>query len=353
LVLPLLFQQKLSESLLFSSSDSIVLYLFYSRSEDEEYLFDSFGSRSRSLRNRCSLLHHTPISRANQKQTQAGCRGPACLGPCEVTKVQALTPPASIARGDTIQITWPRNNHAGGFVRYAWAPFDQSDDMAVFDSNEQLYTCFEIGSSCGPSDPTNPNGGDDGAQLNCGYSLVVPGYLTDGKWTMQWAWFGGAFTLGDYYGCVDYNVAGGPSSNKQGSYFKGGDYSNPNQPVCKYFSTDRLHNCINEPCNAPNANKPGENVGAPFNIAIGAPPDDNGGSSDSERDIPCQSNSDCPSGVCQVNNICYRKSRGGLDAGGIAALFFAFLFVALVAIAVIFVIMNKTEWRNWKPFSKK
>jgi len=292
-----------------------------------------------------------PISRANQRQTQSGCRGPACLGPCEVTKVQALTLPASIARGDSIQVQWPRNNHAGGFVRYAWAPFDSSDDMSVFDNNAQVYTCFEIGTSdCGSSDPTNPNGGDDGNQFNCGFTLTVPGYLTDGKWTLQWAWFGGAFTLGDYYSCVDYNVAGGPSSAQQGPYFLGGDYSNPtNTGVCKWFNTDRLHVCVNEPC--ANPIKAGENVGPVYNVAVGTPQNLAGSSSDSNAPTPCTVNSDCPSGVCQVNNFCYKKS-GGLDGGGIAALFFAFLFVIIVAIAVLFVFVNKTEWRNWRPFKR-
>jgi len=299
----------------------------------------------------------TPISRANQRQTQAGCRGPGCLGPCEVSKVQALTPAAAIARGDTISVTWPRNNHAGGFVRYAWATFDNSDDPTAFDSGAQLFTCFEIGTDCKPSDPSTPNGGDTGAQFICTKDIVVPGYLTDGKWTFQWAWFGGAFTLGDYYGCVDYNVAGGPSADKQDAYFTGGDYANPgNNGVCKFFNTDRLHNCVNEPCNNPNL--PGENTGPPFQVAIGTPPPSSGiDEQDSDVDIPCQINSDCPTGVCQIDNICYKKGSskegGGLDAGGIAALFFAFLFILLVVSFVIFVVVNKSEWGNWRPFNRR
>jgi len=291
----------------------------------------------------------TPISRANQRQTETGCRGPACLGPCEVPLAQALTPAATASRGDSITLTWPRNNHAGGFVRFAWAPTANSDDMTQFDNNAQVFTCFEIGPGglCAPSDPTDPNGGDTGGQYNCGYTLTVPGYLTDGKWTLQWAWFGGAFTLGDYYSCVDYTISGGSSSSEQGAYFLGGDYADPtNTNVCKFFNTDRLHNCVDEPCNNPNL--PGQNTGAPYNVAIGTPP--NLGSSDSEN-IPCTNNTDCPSGICQVNNLCFVGSHG-LDAGGIAALFFAFLFVILVGIAVLFVIVNKSEWNNWRPFKR-
>jgi len=204
----------------------------------------------------CTIGHSyvtSPISRSNQRQSQSGCRGAACLGPCDVPLSRMTRAAINVARGDTITVQWPRNNHAGGFIRFAWAPTSQSDSHTAFDSNVQRITCHEVG-GCGPSNPSDPNGGDsgpgDGSSRACTVTLTVPPHLTDGAWTLQWAWFGGAFALGDYYSCVDYRVSGGAAGSFTPS-FVGGDYSYPGQQKCKFFNTDKLHRCINEPCDNP------------------------------------------------------------------------------------------------------
>jgi len=224
----------------------------------------------------CALVYGhsyvtSPTSRSNQKQTNTGCRGPACLGPCDVPMSRASSNPTTITRGQSINIQWPRNNHAGGFIRFAWAPTSQSDSASVFDNGVQEIHCHEIG-GCHPDDPNNPNGGDsgpaDGSSRACQVSITVPSYLTDGAWTLQWAWFGGAFALGDYYSCVDYKVSGGVAIGaKANAVFYGGDYTYPGQKKCKFFNTDRLHQCVNEPCNNP-VYPSSEQSGPAFGVAI-------------------------------------------------------------------------------------
>jgi len=195
-----------------------------------------------------------PTSRSDQTQSNTGCRGPACLGPCDVPLNKARTPALNVQRGQSLNPQWPRNNHAGGFIRFAWAPTAQSDDRSVFNGNVAEIHCHEVG-GCGPSNPSDPNGGDtnpaDGSHGACSTNITVPLYLTNGLWTLQWAWFGGAFSLGDYYSCVDVKVTGGPSGVQQSAVFYGGDFSNPGKPVCKFFNTDRLGACVNEPCDNP------------------------------------------------------------------------------------------------------
>jgi len=207
----------------------------------------------------CGVSGHSyvtsPISRSDQAQSESGCRGPACLGPCDVPLAQKTRTSISTSRGESITIQWPRNNHAGGFIRFAWAPTSQSDTASVFDNNVQQINCHEVG-GCGPSDPSDPNGGDSGTASGtvspCQTSIAVPSTLTDGDWTLQWAWFGGAFALGDYYSCVDYIVSGGVAVTSSFTpVFQGGDYTYPGQQKCKFFNTNRLHVCIDEPCNAP------------------------------------------------------------------------------------------------------
>jgi len=197
----------------------------------------------------------SPTSRSNQKQSTTGCRGPNCLGPCDVPLSQARTAPVTIARGASINVQWPRNNHAGGFIRFAWAQTSGSDVHANFDAGVQQITCHEVG-GCKADNAADPNGGDsnpaDGSRNPCQVSIKVPLHLTAGKWTLQWAWFGGAFALGDYYSCVDYAISGGPTGPKVDAVFIPGDATYPaNQGKCKFFNTDRLHKCVNEPCNSP------------------------------------------------------------------------------------------------------
>jgi len=211
-----------------------------------------------------------PTTRTNQKQSNAGCRGPTCLGPCDAPLSSARTAAVTIARGASINVQWPRNNHAGGFIRLAWTSTAGSDIHANFDAGVQEIVCHENG-GCYPDDPNAPNGGDsgpaDGSSRACSTSITVPLHLTDGQWTLQWAWFGGAFALGDYYSCVDYIIAGGPSGAKLDAVFKGGDYTYPGQSKCKFFNTDRLHQCVNEPCNNPVYTPSQEQAGPAFGFS--------------------------------------------------------------------------------------
>jgi len=289
----------------------------------------------------------SPATRGGLETVQNGCKGPACLGPCEVPTSQAGVS-TTVQRGDTLTVNWPRNNHAGGFIRFAWAPFTESDTMSSFDNNAQVYKCFEIG--CGAADPSNPNGGDlgkpDGSYLPCGTTLQVPGYLTDGQWTLQWAWYGGSFVAGDYYACMDFNVLSGEASAQEGPVFEGGDYGNPTNPdVCKFFNTDELHVCVDEPCLS-GIPYPGEHIGAPAAISISTP---SGGSSSDTENTKCQKNSDCKSGVCESSGVCYKKPFE-LGSGGKAAIVFA-VFVLVVVLAVVaFFIINKKEVPYMVPF---
>jgi len=212
-----------------------------------------------------------PISRTDQTQSNAGCRGPACLGPCDTPLADATRTPILISRGAEISAQWPRNNHAGGFIRFSWAPTSQSDTMSVFDNNVQQINCHEVG-GCYPDDPTNPNGGDsgpaDGSSRACTSNFTVPLALTDGLWTLQWAWFGGAFALGDYFSCVDYQISGGPTGSSVSPIYVGGDYTYPGQAKCKFFNTNAIHKCVDEPCSNPGPiyTASAEEAGAPISL---------------------------------------------------------------------------------------
>jgi len=240
-----------------------------------------------------------PTSRSNQKQTTTGCRGPACLGPCDISRSATTRAPITIQRGATINPQWPRNNHAGGFIRFAWAQTSQSDSASAFDNGVNSIYCHEIG-GCKPDNPSDPNGGDsapsDGSFQPCQTSITVPLHLTDGTWTLQWAWFGGAFALGDYYSCVDYQISGGPTGSQLAAVYHGGDYSNPGANVCKFFNTDRLHRCVNEPCDNPVYALNAQQTGPAFGVGASASSSSSTSTSTSSRSSTSSSSTTTSSG---------------------------------------------------------
>ena len=133
-----------------------------------------------------------PVTRSNQRFTRTGCKGPVCTGPCDapLAKAGQIAPAVKINRGDTIDLKWPRNNHAGGFIRVAWAPTAQSDSHDAFNKNVQFWTCHEMTcrSNIFPEDPLGDDKDNDTSE-KCTASVKVPPQFADGKYTLQWTWY--------------------------------------------------------------------------------------------------------------------------------------------------------------------
>lgn len=73
----------------------------------------------------------------------------------------------------------------------------------------------------------------------------------------------------------------------------------------------------------------------------------NGNSTNSEQ--PCTANTDCSSGVCQMNGFCLKKSSS-LGSSGIAAIVFAGLVVLVILVVVGFFAVNRKEVPYMVPF---
>jgi len=306
-----------------------------------------------------------PIDRSNQAQSETGCRVEAPENCSVCDSPTPMASPTTIQRGQTLQLHWARNNHPGGFIRISWAPTTSSHSASVFDSNVQLYMCFEIpATACLPTAGAQDDATDYPglSQTACGASITVPTYLTDGAWTLQWAWFGGYSILGDYYSCVDYMVSGGSSVTAYpGAYFTGSDRANPtNTNICLFRNTDRIGECYKEPCSNPiftlgvaqtGAPTDRNGIAVPIGAPTGAPPSSSGSSAPAP--VACTNDTQCTSGICESTGFCYvSSSKGGLGAGGAAALFFAFFFLVIIVAAVGFLYINRSEWSNWKLFNK-
>ncbi|KNE59600.1 hypothetical protein AMAG_03858 [Allomyces macrogynus ATCC 38327] len=139
--------------------------------------------------------------------------------PCGFVPKAGARPTANVyARGQPVPVSWSRNNHPAGFVRFAIIPFDSDNTFANFEQNTVLYTCHE--STCRSGDARDLNGPDPipGTPDSnpCNATVTLPAYLKDGQYTMQWMWFSGASYYGqpdrglsDWYGCHDFTVRGG------------------------------------------------------------------------------------------------------------------------------------------------
>ncbi|KAJ2489496.1 hypothetical protein IWW37_003959 [Coemansia sp. RSA 2050] len=198
-----------------------------------------------------------PPSRGNTKWWGTCAAGAGCKGPCDSPKADApfnnnYVPKKYIQRGQQLDVGWKRLNHPGGFVRLAMVPFNQSDSWSAFNDNVLKYTCYET--NCGPSDPNHKlfgylNGPGDGP---CSTTVTVPSNIPDNTAvTLQWIWYGGGIyygepdaSFGEYYGCSDLIVNGGPFSDvKLVATFAGGDATYPNSDVCKYWGSNKVGDC--------------------------------------------------------------------------------------------------------------
>lgn len=210
-------------------------------------LAHSYLTQPRGRRNKDTC---TGIAPSFHYQTGLNCKGISGLpGPCEYTK-GSPSPRITVQRGQELDIRWTRNNHNGGFVRFAWSKWEDSDLYSSFDNGIQKYACAENGpghngAQC-KGDAANGLGNDSQGEdgLSCGTTLHVPLYLTDGNWVLQWAYYG---VFSDYWSCVDYTVSGGPTGPRAPVFFQGGDFLNPGKNVCEFCHTDRLYQVLYEP----------------------------------------------------------------------------------------------------------
>ncbi|KAJ2853037.1 hypothetical protein J3B02_003316 [Coemansia erecta] len=203
-----------------------------------------------------SMLSNPP-SRGNTKWWGTCAAGAGCKGPCDSPKADSpfnsiYNPKRYIQRGQELDVGWKRLNHPGGFVRLAMVPFNQSDSWSAFNDNVLKYTCYET--NCGPADPNNMEFGkyNGPGSAPCSTTVTVPKNIPDNTAvTLQWIWYGGGVyyaqpdaSFGEYYGCSDMIVVGGPySDEKPAAAFQGGDYTYPNSGMCKYWGSNKVGDC--------------------------------------------------------------------------------------------------------------
>ncbi|TMW60453.1 hypothetical protein Poli38472_000495 [Pythium oligandrum] len=195
-----------------------------------------------------------PVSRETAPQVDMdGTIGCPNKNPGQSTSFQA---------GESIDVSWWRNNHIGGFIRWAIIPKGQEESGANFDKNVFYYTCRESGESCKPNMPGKPYKKDgapgdnsryswdytDAHKIPCGDKIKLPDWLAKGDYVLQWTWFGAGSSFDNfgwaevtYRSCADIKITtDGTKSKPTCPTFVGGDRVTKNENMtadqCFYYS---------------------------------------------------------------------------------------------------------------------
>lgn len=136
-----------------------------------------------------------------------------CPGPCPVRDLKASPPVQTWARGQTVPLRWFRNNHEGGFVRWALVTPDKVNDQAAHNAGAFAYGCYSVGRyTCTAAEKATHCGADN---TGSGHRIEaqVPTHLPDGEYVLGWVWYGGFnhpnIEFSDYVDCARVRIAGG------------------------------------------------------------------------------------------------------------------------------------------------
>ncbi|RLN91260.1 hypothetical protein BBJ28_00002675 [Nothophytophthora sp. Chile5] len=174
-------------------------------------------------------------------------------GACDSDQPGTVT---EFSAGQEIDVQWTRNNHIGGFIRFALAP---SDDVShdSLDAGAFFYVCREV--NCDLKECTDDFCGDDPGsadnEIKCGTTITLPEYLESGDYVLQWTWFAAGssyghigWTTGNYRTCADIRLTTSGNATETGKpacpTFVGGDrvteMESKGDDQCFYFDTNDL-----------------------------------------------------------------------------------------------------------------
>lgn len=171
-----------------------------------------------------------------------------CGGPCPNSEFRAdssaANPAAIYRRGGRYEVRWTRNNHEGGFIRWALVPVAQMYEHSAHSRNAFHWSCWAINRfQCGEMDKYRDCDFDRRGEAFRDW-LTIPAVFPDGDYMLGWTWYGGGEGdtghFGDYYDCSFVRVQGGaPLAKTHKPTFAGG--------AC-LATVNRLGVCKREPC---------------------------------------------------------------------------------------------------------
>lgn len=259
-----------------------------------------------------------------------GCIGTECTNACPTlhatSSISSTSPAATWSRAETLNLTWARNNHHGGFASFSMVPARHIHNVTMHNRFTLFHTCWEAGEHrCAPYEDC----GTDQARLAYQSTMKVPSVFPDGIYALRFVWYGGLHFkrhhghFADYASCSFIRVHGGGqvTSAPFSPFFTPGHGRHIRRGKCE-ASADAIGQCGNAPC----VNRTmftaiprrfsyrGENV--PYCDAdlrpLMRPRPVAAGSTEAEPDAICKQNVCCPAscGQCGGRRCVYRPGGG-------------------------------------------
>lgn len=183
------------------------------------------------------------------------CTGVECVNACPIEYNTGMAntianPGATWSRGETVNIEWAKNNHAGGFMRLALVPVEVMNNRTWHKRLTILHGCWHSGpKGCCGSDAC----GSDNRGTAFGRRVTIPTVFPNGDYVLGFAWYGGVRKhkgfFPDFFSCSHVRIAGGPLGGRHLPFFEAGD--GPSEYVrdgqC-YTSADFIGDCGNIGC---------------------------------------------------------------------------------------------------------
>lgn len=179
------------------------------------------------------------------------CRGRQCTDACPPKWAYGMNnsqvePAVVWKRGQTIDITWAKNNHHGGFVRIALVPVDKMWDRAWHEKMALVYGCWDSGwHKCRPDEDC----GTDFSGEALGRKITIPSTFPNGDYVLGYVWYGGLYYnsrkgfFPDFYSCSHVRIAGGkPLGGTYRAFFDPGTGPRVKRPKCR-TSADSVGDC--------------------------------------------------------------------------------------------------------------
>lgn len=179
-----------------------------------------------------------------------------CPGPCiskDAWQYDKNATSTTYARGQNVTMIWTRNNHVGGFVRFALVPEYQRMNRTAHSIMAFRYACYESDKHlCRLNTTLERRCGTDDYLYRT--TVTIPTALPDGKYVLGFTWFGGLSMktsyFSDYWSCSDVHIKGGPFTQTYKPQFIPGKNVpgvSANNPSCP-SAVNAMGLCTREPC---------------------------------------------------------------------------------------------------------
>lgn len=139
-----------------------------------------------------------------------------CPGPCPNVGLDGETSPsrpaAVWARGGRYSVTYARNNHEGGFIRWALVPVALMHNKWAHHQAAFMHSCWVSDRhTCEGAVERERDCAVDKQNSAFRQTVTVPDVYPDGDYVLSWVWYGGGLygQFGDYYDCSFIRISGG------------------------------------------------------------------------------------------------------------------------------------------------